>query len=359
MSSLTTPRSSQLTNIITDKMRIETLRDAASWAALAEDWNALLARSHIRVPFLTHEFQRAWWDHLGGGEWGNAELNLIVARSPGGRVVGIAPLFRTQNSQDEWVIHFIGTHEIADFLDFIVRPEDHAAFLQAVLETLLADESWKSLDLYNLLDTSLTTEVLSGLTVEAPLDFKVETLQPSPYIPVASTLDNYMAGLDSKQAHELRRKLRRAAKNPETISIEIVSDSNLLDGALEDFFRLMCQEADKDRFLTLPMRAQMHAIAQAAFDGGWLQLFFLKTGGKRVAGYMNFDFDSCIWAYNAGFDNDYAALSPGWLIMAEMMRWSIDHGRRIFDFMRGGEEYKYRFGGMDRFVQRVTLTRLS
>jgi CelD/BcsL family acetyltransferase involved in cellulose biosynthesis len=339
-------------------MQIEIIRNVAEWAALAREWNALLEGSHLRVPFLTYEFQRAWWDHLGGGEWDNAELNILVGRDADGKAIGIAPLFRVKNDEGEWVLHFIGTHEISDFLDFIVRPQNHAMFLQAVIEALSSDTSWNRLDLFNLLDTSQTTEVLSSLTVETDWDFKVETLQSSPYIPVPSTFDNYIASLDSKQAHELRRKMRRAAKNPLTISTEIVRDQKLLEDALQDFFRLMCQEADKDRFLTQSMRAQMQALAQAGSEAGWLQLFFLKAGNKRIAGYLNFDFDSCVWAYNAGFDNDYAELSPGWLIMAEMMRWCIDHGRKIFDFMRGDEEYKYRFGGTDRFVQRVTIARL-
>jgi len=338
-------------------MKMEIVGDVASWAALAKEWNVLLEESHIRVPFLTYEFQRAWWDYLGGGEWKNAELNILIGRNAEDRIIGIAPLFRTQTARGEWTLHFIGTREIADFLDFIVRPQDHLAFLQSVLYILSTDENWQSLDLYNLLDTSLTSQVLSSLTVESSLDFEVETLLPSPYIPVPPTLDAYFASLDGKQAHELRRKLRRAAKNPEIISIEIVKEQHQLPEALQEFFALMCQEADKNRFLTEAMRAQMEALAQAAFDGGWLQLFFLKAANRRIAGYMNFDFDNCIWAYNAGFDNDYATLSPGWLLMAEMMRWSIEHGRKIFDFMRGSEEYKYRFGGTDRFVQRVTLTR--
>ena len=340
-------------------MQIEIIRDSASWAAMAEEWNALLEESHQRVPFLAYEFQRAWWDHLGGGEWKDVQLHILVAREEEGRLVGIAPLFRVEDQNGQSALHFIGTHEIADFLDFIVAPEDHASFLQAVIDNLSADEGWQRLDLFNLLDTSLTSEVLSSLTVEKPWDFKVETLQPSPYVPVPATFDAFLTSLDSKQAHELRRKLRRAAKNAETISTEIVRDKDQLPAALEDFFALMRQEADKERFLTPPMRAQMEAIAQAAFDGGWLQLFFLKAGSKRVAGYMNFDFDSCIWAYNAGFDNAYSELSPGWLMMGEMMRWSIESGRKIFDFMRGDEDYKYRFGGIDRFVQRVTISKTT
>jgi CelD/BcsL family acetyltransferase involved in cellulose biosynthesis len=358
-SPVTTPASTQLKNITTHKMQIEIARDTDTWAALALEWNDLLETSHLRVPFLTYEFQRAWWDHLGGGEWKDAELNIMIGRDADGQILGIAPLFKTRDATGRSVYHFIGSHEIADFLDFIVNPANHAEFLQAVLQKLSEDEGWQTLDLYNLLDTSRTTEILSSLTVADSLDFKVDTLQPSPYIPVPPTLDAYMASLDAKQAHELRRKMRRAAKNPVPISIEIVEDEGQLPKALEDFFALMRQEADKDRFLTPTMRAQMEALAKGAFSGGWLQMFFLKAGGKRIAAYMNFDFDNCIWAYNAGFDTDYSELSPGWLMMGEMMRWSIEHGRKIFDFMRGDEEYKYRFGGTNRFVQRVTLTRLS
>jgi CelD/BcsL family acetyltransferase involved in cellulose biosynthesis len=38
------------------------------------------------------------------------------------------------------------------------------------------------------------------------------------------------------------------------------------------------------------------------------------------------------------------------------MDWCIQQGRDAFDFMRGDEEYKYHFGGVDRFVLKATLS---
>jgi CelD/BcsL family acetyltransferase involved in cellulose biosynthesis len=46
-------------------------------------------------------------------------------------------------------------------------------------------------------------------------------------------------------------------------------------------------------------------------------------------------------------------LSPGWVLLAHVIQWCTEHGRSEFDFMRGDEEYKYRFGGINRFVMRA------
>lgn len=339
-------------------VQIEEIRNTADWATLASEWNVLLRESHNNVPFLTYEFQRAWWDHLGGGEWNKAELNIVLGRDQEEKLIGIAPLFSTE-IEGQKVLQFIGSHEIADFLDLIVRPQDHAAFSSALADHLVEQKQWQRVELYNLLDSSPTSQVLKQQFLSKNLNFDLEPLQPSPYIEVPSTYEAYVDSLDPKQAHELRRKMRRAARNPEPIAMEIVDDAGQLDRALDDFFALMAQEADKAAFLKPAMRAQMDAIAHAAFAAGWLQLAFLKCGDARIAGYMNFDYDNCIWAYNAGFDNEYAYLSPGWIMLAEMMKWNSEHGRRIFDFMRGDEEYKYRFGGKDRFVQKAVVSKPS
>ncbi len=333
-------------------MHIEIIRNAELWTALASEWQALLSQSHQNNPFLTYEFQLAWFDHKGGGEWKELDLYILTAREEGGRLVGIAPFFRTNG-----LLHLIGTHEIADFLDLIARDEDLPAFIDAILEHLAAQDDWQSLDLYNLLSTSRTKSLLRAAAETRGWSATEALLQPSPYLELPVSLDVYIESLGSKQGHELRRKMRRAGRNPEPISLEIIDGDNGLEPALVDFFGLMTQEVDKVNFLAGPMRDQMEAIIRAAAEGGWLQLAFLRAGNTRIAGYLNFDYDNRIWAYNAGFNNAYASLSPGWLIMAEMVGWSADHGREVFDFMRGGEEYKYRFGGKDRFVERLTITR--
>ena len=73
-------------------MQLEIIRTLPQWLALGEEWNELLARSVVRVPFLRHEFLNAWWTRLGGcDEWPHGELYVVLAQgwpaSGGGGVV--------------------------------------------------------------------------------------------------------------------------------------------------------------------------------------------------------------------------------------------------------------------------------
>jgi CelD/BcsL family acetyltransferase involved in cellulose biosynthesis len=43
--------------------------------------------------------------------------------------------------------------------------------------------------------------------------------------------------------------------------------------------------------------------------------------------------------------------------LSYLLKWANENGRSAFDFMRGNEEYKYRFGAIDRFVMRARLER--
>jgi CelD/BcsL family acetyltransferase involved in cellulose biosynthesis len=103
------------------------------------------------------------------------------------------------------------------------------------------------------------------------------------------------------------------------------------------------------------MRMQMHAIVQAAYKAGWLQLAFIEVNGKKAAGYLNFDYMNHIWVYNSGLDFRFSELSPGWVLLGNLLEWANEHQRKYFDFMRGDEEYKYRFGAVDRRVMRLLV----
>ena len=98
------------------------------------------------------------------------------------------------------------------------------------------------------------------------------------------------------------------------------------------------------------MRAQMRAVIRCAFEAGCLQLAFMKVNGAKAAGYLSFDYLNRIWVYNSGINNDYKEYSPGWVLLGNLLKWANEHGREAFDFMRGQEDYKYRFGAIDRLV---------
>jgi CelD/BcsL family acetyltransferase involved in cellulose biosynthesis len=137
----------------------------------------------------------------------------------------------------------------------------------------------------------------------------------------------------------------------------IVEDASTLDAEVNAFLDLMATDPQKDAFLTDVMRSQMSAAVLAAFKAGWLQLAFLTVNGEKAAGYLDFDYQDRIWVYNSGIDWRFKEYSPGWVLLGHLLQWANENRRLEFDFMRGDEDYKYRFGGVDRFVVRAKLAR--
>jgi CelD/BcsL family acetyltransferase involved in cellulose biosynthesis len=326
---------------------------------LSEEWNSLLSVSASHVPFLRHEYQTAWWRTLGGGEWAEGDLYIVTTRRMDGALSGIAPLFYTRNREGENAMMLIGSIEISDYLDVIARSEDLHIFLEALLDYLSTPQfpSWDVLDWYNILEDSQTLPALASAARRCGFSYTQERLQHCPFIPLPGDWEAYLAGIDKKQRHEIRRKMRRAESSDVPVRWYIVQDEASLDAQVEDFFRLMAQDEAKRAFLTETMRTQMHASAKAAFQAGWLQLAFLEVGGEKAAGYFNFDYDNRIWVYNSGIDARFGALSPGWVLLGRLLEWANDHQRTSFDFLRGSEDYKYRFGGIDRYIVRAQVRR--
>ena len=319
-------------------------------------WNDLLKESVSDAPFMRHEYQRAWWEHRGGGEWQNAQLVLISARE-GDRLIGIAPLFIAEYDGQR-ALMLNGSIEISDYLDLIVRRDDHARFVSGLLDFLDSHLSgaWRGLDWYNLPDASPTLAALKGEAAQRGWIHHEEIYRPTPYITFNGDFDEYLSRLDKKQRHEIRRKMRRVEESGRGARW-FISDMHEPEAEIDAFVRLMEGDENKDKFLSEPMRAQMRAIIRAAHENGWLWLAFLEVDGRRAAAALNFDYKDKLWGYNAGVDRTFMDLSPGWVLLSYVLKWCCENGRAEFDFMRGDEDYKYRFGAVDRHVMRVQVSK--
>ena len=330
-------------------------RDFSELDSLA--WNQLLSESITDVPFLRYEYLEAWWATRGGGEWPQAELALISA-SEGGKLIGIAPLF-TAEHEGQRTLLLLGSIEISDYLDLLVRPGDLSRFLPALLDYLISETlpAWSCLEWVNLPEKSPTLPLLEAEAAERGWSFDLESFRPALYVPLPGDFEAYLMNIDKKQRHEVRRKLRRVEESEQQVSWYIVTEEATLDSEAEACCHLMAQDPAKQAFLTQTMRSQMKATIHAAFKAGYLQLAFLEVDGKKAAGYLNFDYDGRIWVYNSGLDLEFRELSPGWVLLSYLLQWANQHGRKEFDFMRGDEDYKYKFGGVRRDVMRAKVSR--
>jgi len=322
----------------------------------AQEWNDLLKESVSDTPFLRHEYQRGWWEHRGGGEWQNAQLVLVSAREAG-KLIGIAPLFIAEY-EGKPALLLIGSIEISDYLDLIVRMDDHARFITGLLDFLASSlaDSWFSLDWYNLPDSSPTLAAFKAESESRGWVHLEEMYRPTPRIALNGSFEEYLSRVEKKQRHEIRRKMRRAIESERGVRW-FISDMADPEAEIDSFLKLMEHDQGKASFLQDAMRAQMREVIRTAHEHGWLWLAYLEADGQRIAAALNFDYGNKLWGYNAGVNRDFMDLSPGWVLLGHILEWCCENGRYEFDFMRGDEDYKYRFGGVNKYVMRAKLTR--
>ena len=331
------------------------------FAALQAEWNGLLQRSRFNTVFLTYEWQTVWWEHLGSGE-----LWIVAFRCAAtNQLVGIAPLYLVHETDGihagKTALHLVGCIEVSDYLDLIIAKGWEQPVYVGLMAWLYSDDApaWDALDLCNLPQDSLTYSFFPEACDHTRCEVQVLKEDTDPQFRLTLHFEPYLQEqVDKKQRHEIRRKQRRAERETEA-QFTLVGPQDNLIAEMDDFAALQrASREDKAEFMTPAMRRFFTAMAQRLQAAGWLRLTFLSLNGEKAAALLSFEYNGHYLLYNSGYDPEaYAQLSPGWVLLAYVIQYAIAAGCKVFDFMQGDEEYKYRFGSHDYAVMRVIVTR--
>jgi len=98
-------------------------------------------------------------------------------------------------------------------------------------------------------------------------------------------------------------------------------------------------------------------VATQFQQAGWLRLFYLSIDGATVAALYCFSFKNRGYYYIGGFDPAYSKMSVGTVLTGHALAAMAEEGCREFDFLRGAEAYKYRWGCSDRFNSRMVISK--
>ena len=334
-------------------MRTEVLTSDSAFRALQPEWLRLLGEMSFQSVFFTPQWQEAWWRHFGAGR----QLSIITVRSEDGRLEGLAPLMRSRNGAEGSRLEFIGDLELCDYFDVLMAPRRQEEIARAFADCLVSEANDDvQICLNNLSADSPTVPLLQDSLSREGLLVETETIETCPTILLPPEWKAYLATLRGKDRHELRRKIRRAENAVELVYT--VSDTpEQLDRDLETFISLhrMSQQDDKQGFMTPAKVAFFADMAHRLRSEGWLELAFLYADERPIAGLCCMTFGTTYAAYNSGYHPDYSYLSAGIVLFADRIQSAIRRGYVAFDFLRGNESYKYRFGASDRPLSQFTV----
>jgi CelD/BcsL family acetyltransferase involved in cellulose biosynthesis len=304
------------------------------------EWKQLLAADPNRHVFATPEWNRVWWEEFSAGK----ELLVLVVKRDAA-IVGIVPLYRKLEAGRK-ILRFVGGIDLTDYLGPICSLDDRDDIADALVRWLGEEGAeWDEFDAHNMLVPFGFAEFLVESADRHGLEFVLSQEETSAVLPLPPSWDAYLAQLDSKDRHELRRKMRRFEReHPQAVMRTATSET--LDRDLDLFFKMhRGAEGHKGHFMAPEIATFFDRVARLFQDRGWLRLDLLEIGDAAVASTFSFQLDKSVYLYNSAYEPEAARMSPGLILVARLVQRSIEHGLRWFDFLRGPERYKYQLGG--------------
>jgi CelD/BcsL family acetyltransferase involved in cellulose biosynthesis len=354
-------------------------------------WDRLFAATSGATSFSRWTVHRAWWDAY--GDTAHEQYLAVAARSDPATVVGIVPLMHRHEVEpgdaasatmlrhtqpaatpvapgDKAV--FFGASYHADYATVLAAPADLADVAMALVDSLAArpdpahgDREWDVIDLRRLRrdDPALPALEDAFIARAAREGWQVsreqEDVCPVATMPAGGDWEAYLDTLDKKARHEIRRKIRRAEAGGEN-TFELVEPTPAAADEFIDLHQarwgaegLFPDTAGGER-----SRRFIHRLAELESAEGparRLQFGRFRVGGRSIFFGVGFDDGTECLFYNAGLAPHARELSPGVTGTAAYMRNRLEAGRRRFDFLRGGEPYKYEWGAVDEPIYRLLV----
>lgn len=327
-------------------LQIEEVTTADALEQLRPAWSALWARCPDATPFQAPEWLIPWWRHFGVGDlW-------VLALRQGEALVGLVPLYlyATEDRPTRTVM-LLGTGN-TDYLDALLAPLHAPELLAAVFDHLHQHRHrWDVCDLQQLRPGSALLAATPPRAWRDEVDD--QAICPALVLPPADAA----AGIPSGFLKKLRY-YRRRSKRTGTVRVEAAEEDNFE----ELFDALLCLHgarwAEQDESGVLAgrdVRRFHETVARGMLRRGLLRLYGYRLDGRLVASYYGFTHRRRAYYYLSGFDPSFDKLSLGNQIVHYAVEAAVEEGVETFDFLRGQEAYKYRWGAEDHTNHRRRL----
>lgn len=327
-----------------DGLRVDLLSEEA-FAAYRGAWNALLDESASESFFLRWEWIYTFWRTI---ERRGATLLVLVCHD-GERLVGIAPLYAYPSTFMKWPVRkiaFLGDRVASDYMDLIVLPGYEARCCRSVFRHLQQDCPVR----YDLIeldavgsDSNLYRYVSAPCATDASTS--VAFRFQCPRATLRSSFENYLKGLSSGTRYAMGRRERGFANEfprHQVTNVDMTREPELLD---------VLFELHRRRWETATVASTFHSDFRMRFNRDLLgrlgegdgYFTVVSTDGRPVSIVYTFAYKKNAFFYQNGWAPEFAHHGVGLIGIQHAIRHAILAGFASFDFLRGEEDYKYKF----------------
>lgn len=314
-------------------MTFEVIRSTEALLKLEPEWVALWEQCEDCTPFQHPDWLLAWWRHFGAGK----RLHT-VALWEDGLLTGLLPLCVIDEQNGAKIVPVgIG---LSDYLDVLALPGQANRVADGVLQRLFHDrDEWVTCDLQPLLEGSPLIKAAAPEGLSSQI-FPADTLTS---VDLPELWERFSATLSR---HFLERMEDAARHANELGQVRFAQSTAVtLESDMDQLLRFRAQRWQSGD----PTYSDFcRETARALLGRGALRLLTLHVNEHLAAALYGFVHRKRGYFYMMGFDQSYARISPGTLLMSYGLEMFIAEGVTTCDLLRGREPFKYRWGAVER-----------
>lgn len=321
----------------------ESVTHLSEFAALADEWNALLEKCPSNSIFLTWEWLFTRWKYLPE----RRHLHIVTVREQG-RLIAVAPLairpWQFRRLLPFRTFAFLGMDAVgSDYQDIFIDMAHEAKALSELARYF--SEHRLIVEFSRVKRASAQVKGLASPLAQCGWRQFDNAADVCPYIELrGETWVSYLAHLGAEHRYNVNRRLRNLSKQGTVDFIQVQTDAERIDALqlLVALHNLRWRErGGSGAFASQALRDFHDEFSRIALARGWLRLFVLRLDGKPVAVWYGFYHDSVFHFYQSGFDTQFNKFSVGLVIMALAIQRAIAEGARGLDLLLGDESYKF------------------
>ncbi|QHI99877.1 GNAT family N-acetyltransferase [Xylophilus rhododendri] len=325
----------------------------ASLESVESRWREAWPRM-AATAFQSFDWVRIWFETLGKPQGWKVCIAELRAHSPDGPTVLILPMgFRRVGLLR--VMGFLGG-EMIDYQAPLIDPDfaraltpDHAARLWRGFIAALP-----SVDQVRVRRLPATIGELPNPFAALPGARQDESAHAAR---LPASFAEYAAGRSTGLLADTRRQLRRLSDAGELRMLPLVEDPAdlrlVMDALAEQKSRRWQQTGAFDAFALPAFRSFFDRLNSTPLQGVQAVVSALMLDGKPIATHWGLRMGDTLYWLMPTYDEAWAKLSPGRVLMEAAIRRSIDDGLKVFDFTAGDEAYKFQWA--DRHMPLYSL----
>ncbi|MFH1111386.1 MAG: GNAT family N-acetyltransferase [Planctomycetota bacterium] len=334
------------------------IRDFDGFAALAEEWDALLKASDTPTSFFLSSISLLpFWRTYSKGR----SLTVVLVRKDDGELVGAAP-FYVETVGHRFSRHrrlaLLGSPESgADYLDVIARLGFRRAVLRETFECLRRNAvRWGAVNLDSISSDSPTLAIFERGQVGHRFRLHRGPETVCPYTRLPATWDDFVAGLGGSTRRGMKYQLNLLQRKFSDVSFQLCTEEGEIKEMLERL--IVYKQAryghwfDRD-YLAWPEQA---IVAQRA---GCLRFWVVRLDGHPACLWLTFLFEGRVFFQACSYDPEHADLRLGKVMMPHAIRHAIEEGATEYDMKRGDASYKFHWADRSRRILQVNAVRRS